>query len=158
MEDWVRVCGEKGKDEAAVSSWEDKGERRSRAARKPGMAGAWRRVRAAAQNREEEERRRLTGGTGGKILFISFFFLGCDTGSVEEEKEGNQTKPAVPPQMTPNDPMQGKTAGVIQIQCSGGIMEFLHSAVLFVLQTHDMLGSSSKRSCVSLTRPPIRNE
>ena len=40
-------------------------------------------------------------------------------GSVEEEKEGNQTKPAVPPQMTPNDPMQGKTAGVIQIQCSG---------------------------------------
>jgi len=37
------------------------------------MAGAWRRVRAAAQNREEEERRRLTGGPGGKILFISFF-------------------------------------------------------------------------------------
>ena len=51
---WVRVCGEKGKGEAAVSSWEDKGERRTRAARKPGMAGAWRRVRAAArQNREE---------------------------------------------------------------------------------------------------------
>ena len=54
------------------------GERRTRAARKPGMAGAWRRVRAAAQNREEEERRRLTGGPGRKILFISFFFLGCD--------------------------------------------------------------------------------
>ena len=53
------------------------GERRTRAARKPGMAGAWRCVRAAVQNREEE-RRRLTGGPGGKILFISFFFLGCD--------------------------------------------------------------------------------
>ena len=42
-------------------------------------AGDGRRVAsvATAQNREEE-RRRLTGGPGGKILFISFFFLGCD--------------------------------------------------------------------------------
>ena len=53
----------------------DKAGRRTHAARKPEMAGAWRRVRAAAQNREEEERRRLTGGPGGeKFYFFSFLF------------------------------------------------------------------------------------
>ena len=45
---WVRVCGEKGKGEAAVSSWEDKGERRTRVSRQSRMAGTWRRWPAAA--------------------------------------------------------------------------------------------------------------
>ena len=51
------------------------GERRTRAARKPGMTGAWRRVRAAAQNREEEERRRLTSGPGVGFFFSFLFFF-----------------------------------------------------------------------------------
>ena len=45
---WVRVCGEKGKGEAAVLSWEDKGERRMRASRQSRMAGTWQRWPAAA--------------------------------------------------------------------------------------------------------------
>jgi len=58
------------------------------------MAGAWRRVRAAAQNREEEERRRLTGGPGRKILFISFFFLGCDNKEINQAQQHVHTMPA----------------------------------------------------------------
>ena len=62
---WVRVCGEEGKDEAAVSSWEDKGERRSRTTRLLRMAGTWWGWPAAADAcgaPRKTERRRREGG------------------------------------------------------------------------------------------------
>ena len=83
---WVRVCGEKGKGEAAVSSWEDKGERRTRVSRQSRMAGTWRRWLAAATRaaRGEAKQReggkgRLTSGPGVGFLFYFIFFLGCDS-------------------------------------------------------------------------------
>ena len=54
----------------------DKAGRRTHAARKPEMAGAWRR--AARQNRERGKGRLTSGpGVGFSFLFFSFF-LGCD--------------------------------------------------------------------------------
>ena len=62
---------------------EDKGERRTRAARLPRMAGTCpgvgrrqRRVRAARGAKQREERERLTGGPSGE-KFIYFFFSPC---------------------------------------------------------------------------------
>ena len=64
-----------------MSSWEDKGERRSRAARKPGMAGAWRRGwtpatgDACARSKTEEERERETDRWAQREIFIFFLFF-----------------------------------------------------------------------------------
>ena len=60
---WVRVCGEKGKGEAAVLSWEDKGERRMCASRQSRMAGTWRRWSAAATRAARGEAKQR-GGEG----------------------------------------------------------------------------------------------
>ena len=80
MEDWVRVCGEKGKGEAAVLSWEDKGERRMRASQQSRMAGTWWRWPAAVtraawrgkieRGREGEADKRARRGI---FIFLSFF-------------------------------------------------------------------------------------
>jgi len=57
----------------------DKAGRRTHAARKPEMAGAWRRVRRAARQNRERGKGGLTSGPGVGFFFsFLFFFLGCD--------------------------------------------------------------------------------
>ena len=54
----------------------DKAGRRTHAARKPEMAGAWRRVRRAARQNRERGKGRLTSGPGvGFFFFFSFLFF-----------------------------------------------------------------------------------
>jgi len=60
----------------------DKAGRRTHAARKPEMAGAWRRVRRAARQNREREGEADKRARRGIFLFFSFF-LGCDSDDIE---------------------------------------------------------------------------